>query len=368
MPTGELAAQTSLAVEGLRQRRRNRQLCGPNRWFFAEAVSSIILVGVGLVSLVWAAGRTLGRPTSPHPAHDQRSRGFSDSRSTVFAKLAGAAYCPNNDLTTWTCGTKCINGVSDVHVCDGDTTKAYVALWEKQCIVSFMGTQEYVAFLRDLEFYKEAVSWQGCDNCSVHEGFFNEWNSLQECVKGSLEIAGCPMGSKIRVTGHSLGAAISALAMMSLSDEGWHVTEGYTFGMPRTGDEHFAREFNLRFRGLFYRVTHHMDPVVQLPPTQLITNWHFQHVEPEAFYDGNVSAGHSECFRDGDQHCSSQYYDIVHDMLYIRDHLEYMGIQIGTSGCNANFHSVAEPLPPSEDLMVLKSSSVNTAASKAVVV
>jgi len=270
---------------------------------------------------------------------------YSSARATQFAKLAGASYCSANDLATWSCGIKCLPGVSSVHVCQGGTTKAFVALFEGQCIVSTMGTQEYSAFATDLEFYKQAVSWDGCADCQVHDGFLGEWQSLETCVTASLLDAGCPKGSGIRVTGHSLGGAVSGLAMMSLDAKGWKVSEAYTFGMPRTGDERFAADFNQRFKGVFFRVTHHMDPVVQLPPDQLITNWHFQHVEPEAFYDDAVGSGHSMCSKDGDSRCSGQYNNVLTDLLHIGDHMVYMDLEIGTVGCKASLVNSSASLP-----------------------
>lgn len=186
---------------------------------------------------------------------------------------------------------------------------------------------------RDLEFYKTAVGWDGCDHCYVHDGFFSEWQSLNQCVTGSLLDAGCGPGSGLRVTGHSLGGGVGGLAMMDLAQRGWKIEEAYTFGMPRTGDEHFAADFNRRFSDVFHRVTHHMDPVVHVPPSDLVTNWHFQHVEPELFFDGKVGQGSIVCAADGDAQCSGQYSDVLHDLFHLGDHMDYMDIQIGTPGC-----------------------------------
>merc|ERR1712135_75773 len=81
-----------------------------------------------------------------------------------------------------------------------------------------------------------------------------------------------------RVTGHSLGAALAGLAALSLESYGYQIEEVYTFGMPRTGDAIWAKDFNARFSDRFFRVTHHEDPVVQIPPDYLIVDWHFEHV------------------------------------------------------------------------------------------
>jgi len=258
---------------------------------------------------------------------------YDQSRAIQFANLAGAAYCSADDLRQWNCGSKCIAGVDSVQVCTGETTKAFVGLWDSMCIVSFMGTQEYSAMITDLEIYKSVVRWNGCENCQVHSGFLKEWYSLQTCVQESLVKNDCTQGSSIRVTGHSLGAALSSLAMMSLSLSGWQIEEAYNFGMPRTGDQNFSKEFGNLFHDVFFRVTHHQDPVVQVPPNKLVFEWHFQHVEPEVFYDGKIDVGFSSCEQDGDEHCSAKYWNIAADMGYIGDHMEYMDLQIGSVSC-----------------------------------
>lgn len=272
--------------------------------------------------------------------HALLSQDFSDDRALEYAKLAGAAYCSPDDLAKWDCGSKCTADVTSLQYCEGNSTNAYVAIWERRCLVSFMGSKEYESILTDLEIFKHTVKWDVCQNCSVHDGFLYEWQSLEQCVKKQLIALGCPSGSylpftSILVTGHSLGAALTAIAMMALDAHGWSIHEAYMFGMPRVGDEQFAAKFNDLFKDKFFRVTHHMDPVVQLPPSWLPSYW--RHVEPEIFYDGVVAAGHQRCEADGDVNCSGQYaglFPIAKDfLLHAYDHENYMDIWIGGASC-----------------------------------
>lgn len=63
-------------------------------------------------------------------------------------------------------------------------------------------------------------------------------------------------------------------------------------------------------------------------------DWQFEHVEPEIFYPGDVSAGFEECTQaHDDKHCAEQYWNVPIDLLYIKDHLDYMGVQTSPSGC-----------------------------------
>mmetsp|Transcript_85215 Transcript_85215/g.169053 ORF Transcript_85215/g.169053 Transcript_85215/m.169053 type:complete len:95 (-) Transcript_85215:70-354(-) len=90
-----------------------------------------------------------------------------------------------------------------------------------------------------------------------------------------------------------------------------------------------------------------MDPVVQLPPSSLVSNWHYQHVEPEVFYNGNVEDGHVSCALDGDQQCSGMYSNILYDLLHVDDHLKYVGVDTATAGCKELARDVNASVPSS---------------------
>mmetsp|Transcript_129358 Transcript_129358/g.295154 ORF Transcript_129358/g.295154 Transcript_129358/m.295154 type:complete len:164 (-) Transcript_129358:311-802(-) len=157
---------------------------------------------------------------------------------------------------------------------------------------------------------------------------------MSSCIESSLSSIGCGPGSELKVTGHSLGAALSGIGMMALHHDGWTIKEGYNFGMPRSGDSTFTKAFDTLFGDRFYRVTHHRDPVVQLPPDALIVDWHFDHVEPEVFFDGDISGGYVSCSVSDDKKCSEQYWDVAVDLLHVKDHLDYMGVKTSGDGCD----------------------------------
>jgi len=75
------------------------------------------------------------------------------------------------------------------------------------------------------------------------------------------------------------------------------------------------------------------DPIVQLPPDELIVDWHFEHVKPEVFYNGDVPKGQLECTVADDKKCSGQYWNLPIDALFIADHLDYMGTDTSIFGC-----------------------------------
>jgi len=174
----------------------------------------------------------------------------------------------------------------------------------------------------------------------VHRGFLLEYSSLRRCVRESLVERGCGVGSKIRSTGWSLGAAVSSLAMVELAGLGWDVVESYDFGKPRVGDTAFARTFNGLFGDVAWRVTHGRDPIPHLPPNEWVfrgrsMSWHFEHVRQEAFYPGDVDGGHTECAAPDDTACSARYPHLLPLLVHSADHFTYMGVRMGKSGCDA---------------------------------
>ena len=79
----------------------------------------------------------------------------------------------------------------------------------------------------------------------------------------------------------------------------------------------------------------------QVPPDQLISDWHFEHVEPEIYYPSTVDKGYVVCTEDNRQSCIEQYYDIGTDLLiHGADHCDYMGVDTWPGGCKVFEDSV----------------------------
>jgi len=258
---------------------------------------------------------------------------YSQDRALTFAKLASAAYCDTDVVKSWTCGYKCSANVSDVKVCQGAGTRAFVARWEGDaCVMSFQGSgpTNMYSFVQDLKS-ATMTDWEVCDNCRAGKGFLLEWKSLEECVKTSLREIGCPEGSQIRGTGHSLGAAVNSLAMLDLNKNGWQMIESYDFGKPRIGNANLVQTFNNKFAGNSWRVTRKHDPVPNLPPVNL----GLENTDPEIYYPGNVPKGYVLCTHPDKTQCVEQYWNIPVDiLLHIPDHLSYMDINTGHRGCD----------------------------------
>jgi len=270
---------------------------------------------------------------------------YDEDRAIQYANFAGAAYCKVKDLQLWDCGSKCDSAkVGPVTVCEGDTTNAFITEWEGKGLVSFEGTSNVESLITDLETGHSATGWPQCGNCRVHSGFLKEYNSNKVCIMQALTDMGFGPNQRgdssvIRSTGHSLGAALNNIFMIDASSSGWYIEESYDFGKPRTGDSDFAATHDNLLGDRTFRVTHDRDPVPQLPPADLIVDWHFQHVEPEIWYPSKVKKGYQECFSavDGDGNpsklCIEQFWNLARDALNLNDHLDYMGVDTSVFGC-----------------------------------
>jgi triacylglycerol lipase len=101
----------------------------------------------------------------------------------------------------------------------------------------------------------------------VHRGFNGAlgkvWGGrkgIVRTVKGFLD-----NGQTLWVAGHSLGAALAALAVTASGKEGLVINGLYTFGMPRVGNKAFARRFDKKFRRRTFRFVNNNDLVTRIP-------------------------------------------------------------------------------------------------------
>lgn len=117
-----------------------------------------------------------------------------------------------------------------------------------------------------------------CSNCTVHMGFLASWKSAREYVLPALEQARKEYpGYKLRLVGHSLGGAVTALAALELRlVHGWEDVQITTFGEPRLGNQGLAdfvddvfglaeKEDREPEERVYRRMTHADDPVPLLP-------------------------------------------------------------------------------------------------------
>jgi len=126
----------------------------------------------------------------------------------------------------------------------------------------------------------------------------------------------------VKVTGHSLGAALALLNGMALLKEGVTSTM-INFGQPRVFDTTGANFVMSKYS--HYRVTHYQDPVPNIP-TQAVLNFHHTAFE---MFENDAKNVITQCDATGeDPHCTDKWLAFQYN---VDDHLVYLGMCLGTS-------------------------------------
>ena len=153
-----------------------------------------------------------------------------------FTCLSYCAHFPSLSLvTTWNTGLT----LSD--------SCGYIALSpsERRIIIAFRGTYSLVNALADLSLARqEYLPYPDaeCDGCTVHAGFLESWEQTEKIIGGVVgDLLQQHPGYKLELVGHSLGAAVAALAALDFVGRAWgadiRVT---TFGEPKGGNRELA--------------------------------------------------------------------------------------------------------------------------------
>ncbi len=161
---------------------------------------------------------------------------------------------------------------NDFKFFDAHGTQAFVMSNNNIIVVSFRGTEpsKIEDWLTDIDFNFVDGPLEG----RVHDGFYTALNNVWQKLERTISLFRANQPKSLWFTGHSLGAAVAALAVAKLRDQDRPVDGLYTFGQPRTGDRTFARNFNLEFKPQSFRFVNNNDIVTRVPPRAM----NFSHV------------------------------------------------------------------------------------------
>lgn len=150
---------------------------------------------------------------------------------------------------------------------DVESTQCLLAVEPDSLVVAFRGTEgdKLEDWIADLEF--ELVP--GPLNGRVHAGFYDALACVWQLLDREVRRLQAAQPRRLWVTGHSLGAALAALAAARWCEAGVEVAGLYTFGQPRTGDANFTRNLDFAFRSQAFRVVNNRDIVTRTPPRSL---------------------------------------------------------------------------------------------------
>jgi len=271
-------------------------------------------------------------------ADSAKSGSFDMAYATRMLHLAGAAYCPQDQVEGWSCGTHCSNtaGIGSVtYIHDASQKLAGFVAYDSQenaAVVAFRGTvsSSIKDWVHDLSYTKTNPITKYPD-AGVHHGFWNAWKDLSDDVVSAVkQVLSTNGATKVLVTGHSLGAAMAADAAIDMKlSYGWD-TSVVNFGSPRAGDHNYEAALSTEVPS-FWRITHHHDLVPHVPPEHM----GFYHSMTEVFFpdEDYTSLSHVVCDGSGeDASCSDK---CAHELACtsVDDHLHYMGFVLGGDQC-----------------------------------
>eukprot|EP01083_Nonionella_stella_P225229 800973_1 len=213
---------------------------------------------------------------------------------------------------------------------------AYVAYEPNmpEIIIAFEGTEplSITDWIDDLEYYKENYPLSDCGTtppCQVHTGFFDTYNAIRlplwKTAMQYLDYFG--HDTPIHITGHSLGSSLAThCALDGALNYNRTYDYVYTFGPPRVGDANFAHFYN-KLIPYHYRVTHHKDPVPQLPEAWMQNG--FRHIYHEVYYEKDPNGTYKVCDGSGEDPTCRDKYGL--DLIHVTDHLDYLGFDFTTN-------------------------------------
>ena len=142
----------------------------------------------------------------------------------------------------------------------------------KTQFVSIRGSADSANFTEDLEF---RLRTDRRSKIPIHRGFDEVAQIVYADVKPHLQ-----KGYRTHLTGHSLGAAVSAIVMLYMYEDGVRVTRMIGFGQPRFTTVKGVEAYR---RLPITRVVDANDMVPMLPPSTILDPTHgpYQQVGPE---------------------------------------------------------------------------------------
>lgn len=251
-----------------------------------------------------------------------------------------AAYCLAADIQTWNCSMCSYhNGFTNVNVYeheafDGQGYTGYNPD-TNMIVVAFRGSSNIPNWFADLDFVFTTYPNTECSGCEVHRGFLQSYQSMSSNIISDVQsLVSQYSSAAVLVTGHSLGAALTVLAIVDLvqaaSPGGGFIL--YNFGCPRVGNPAFVAWAASVIPGAQgFRLTHERDPVPHVPPL----DFGFLHLPQEVWYQSDTTGGYTLCNDSAtaeDPNCSDS--EIPAD---VSNHLLYLGLY---TGCDTSSRQV----------------------------
>lgn len=209
-----------------------------------------------------------------HAYDDDMLLSYKQADTKKSAQYAAAAYCAKKGLENWSCPA-CkaypipeLTQVTVLQSSDG-AFQGYVgkAKTANEIVVAFRGSRNIQNWIANLQSINQVqYSYKGCTGCAIAEGFYK---SAYLVLATQLKNAMNKFNNKsipVRVTGHSLGGAMAAIAAYELKADGYNVVNVHTVGSPRVGNPAYAKRYRQLVQGV------NMESTLRLSTEQVILN------------------------------------------------------------------------------------------------
>ena len=232
---------------------------------------------------------------------------YDAARDTYF--FCTASYCPVDSNRAWDSGRKFAVHPNMTNVFVYNTTLDF--FWGLQkapllfyvgfdaatghTVLTFEGTvsSSISSWVNDFRYYMvepyAGWGWPFDRKVLVEGGFAAGWDKLRDIVyNATIDVLEQNAGSSLRLTGHSLGAALACMAAVDFELNGLRVAEVTTFGSPRVGNLDWAYFYNEDI-GLIdrtWRIVNDRDPVPHIPYTGVTFFRGYHHVGIEVWQKG----------------------------------------------------------------------------------
>lgn len=172
------------------------------------------------------------------------------------------------------------------------------------CWAAMEGTHTTQQWLLNADFVAVPFRSKTCAGCKVDMGFFTNYEATSKQIFNALSEFGCK-GKPLYLVGHSLGAAGLHYLMYDAIEDGYTVQYMYAMETPRPGNKEFAEAMLKKAQGVSaWRISHHYDIVVQVPPPKVLG---YSHALFEIFYDTTSGTHYKVCTALESVGCSLMY-------------------------------------------------------------
>jgi len=202
--------------------------------------------------------------------------------SYIFGDMSDLAYNSSTEIREKLYEKYGVDYSVDVEYFEDDarSTQGFCLKTENNILISFRGTEpsKLKDWMTDLKFRQKDIKL-GEKTYKVHSGFLQSLEEVWDHIFRWVDIR-MTNDKKIWITGHSLGGALSSMALLKFLDTKWkdQITGIYTYGAPRSVGEELASYLNEEFSSKIFRFINDEDIVPHLPPDGGYTeNYDYSH-------------------------------------------------------------------------------------------